>query len=63
MKVKVKLSGGSMGGKWISYTTPLPKTIVLTEVTKERTFIYEDYERVGETTQYEFKGRSKEDEK
>ena len=36
-----------MGGKWIDYTTPLPKTIVLTEITKHKQFIYEDYERVG----------------
>ena len=61
MQVKVKLNGGSMGGKWINYTTPLPKTIVLTEVTKDKTFIYEDYERVGDSKIYEFKRKGRED--
>lgn len=59
MRVKIKLNGGSMGGKWIDYTTPLPKTIVLTEITKHKQFIYEDYERVGETEVYEFKRKSR----
>ena len=63
MQVKVKLSGGSMGGTWINYTTPLPKTIVITNYTKENTFIYEDYERVGDTKFYEFKRKVREDER
>lgn len=60
MKIKVKLNGGPKDGQWVDYTTPLPKIIVIAEVTKERTFHYDDYLRRGNTEQYDFVKRSKE---
>lgn len=59
MKTKVKLNGGPKGGEWINYSTPLPKVIVMTEVTKSGLFHYDDYERRGDTEQYDFIRRSR----
>ena len=51
--VKVKLNGGPKDGQWVSYSTPLPKTLVIPEVTSHATK-YHDYERTSER-EYRFK--------
>lgn len=54
MQVIVRLNGGSKDGKWIKYTTPLPKILVITNVSNGHGFNYENYKRREETDQYDF---------
>ena len=52
-KAKVKLHGGPADGRWIDYHTPLPKTLVIPEVSSHSTKFH-DYERISQYD-YEFK--------
>ena len=62
MQTLVRLNGGSKNGKWIKYTTPLPKIIVITNVSDGTQFNYENYKRRNDTDQYDFvyEGRGEE---
>jgi hypothetical protein len=44
---KVKLIGGPKDGQWITYSTPLPKTLVITEVSSGQVKQY-DYEHFSD---------------
>lgn len=52
-RVKVKLNGGPKDGVWVDYDTPLPETIVITEVSSS-SMKYHDYERIN-TYDYEYR--------
>ena len=57
MKIKVKLHGGPKDGQWIDYYQPLPKTIVITEVSGD-SLKYHDYERTS-VKDYNYTGENR----
>ena len=52
-RAKVKLNGGPSDGKWIDYEIPLPKVLVIPEVSSHSTKFH-DYVRTGKFS-YQFR--------
>ncbi|QGJ90121.1 hypothetical protein HWC80_gp091 [Mycobacterium phage Indlulamithi] len=56
---QVKLHGGPKDGEVYPYGDPLPKVLVIAEVSERKGPVYHDYMQVGETEDYNWIGKTK----